>query len=163
MANQLNIRIPRVWLEADKWTDREKVFLGFLYLLIKKYGWYTQFYMHFTDIRIMNGYDNILNKTFTKKFDKLRKILRLGFLNEYTVSVFPKEHNQRLGRLGLPAAETEVIHDMSAIQIWFYLMGRFADKNLIVDHKEGKELVWDHKTYYALDHSLRKELKVMRK
>jgi hypothetical protein len=163
MANKLNIRIPRVWLQADEWTDREKVFLGFLYLLIKKHGWSTKYYIHFNDIRIMCGYDNVGNRSFTLKFDKLRKILRIGFLNEYTTTVYPLEHNQRLGRLGLPAAETEVLNDMNSIQIWFYLMGRFADKNLIVDHEEGKEIVWGHKTYYALDYNLRKELKIMRK
>ena len=167
MENSLSLRIPKEWVDACDWTDREKVFLAMLFILIKDAkSWNTRFYMHWNDFRILNRYHGVTpsgHSGSSGKLNRLRKILEIGLLNEFTVSIEPKPYTARQGTSGFPAYYEVDITDTKAIQVWFYILGRYSGGNMVEDHNEEDELVYKANGNYVLDFTLRSKLRIMKR
>lgn len=138
----MNLYIPKAARDYDDWADSDLVFLNFMVSLTGRDNATTIYHFHTEDFYRLLGLDGNCILYEHPSIDRVRRLFRIGFLNDNTISVQykPELYKAQNGGRRMPNQISKVhgkIWDEKALRTYFYVMGRTAAGNYLEDNPEG--------------------------
>ncbi len=160
----MNVRvyIPKYISDMGiEWSDRELVFLAFMLEVSYAEGWETAYYMHNTDFTRILGYHSLKVEA---KLPKFRPAFKIAKLSDHTIRIQGKSPDKYFDG-NIVRSELKLLTDYKAIAIWYYLAGHMVKglDHMFSDHKDGKEIVYTHRTQgqYEASSRIQQQLEVL--
>ena len=126
----MKIKVPVKAIELG-YDERYLVFMHFMHKLIHHEGKRTHFYFFAKDVKKILGLS--MDPHLTKLQSNLKPLFEVGIINPFTLRLTWASLNGTEGPTGLLLTEEYELTDRVALNFYWYLLGRFADKSIVTD------------------------------